>query len=154
MTIKHLKPETAMPRPRAQMTDQLNSIKDRVQEHICKLVFFHETRPKVLASWLVSLNKHLRLLRLKNVGDKGRLNYTRQQLIEELDEYPIGVLEAGALEWSEASPPYPLVKVTDKTRKQCLVLLNKCIDCILSDSKSLTLADVEALGPGPEILVK
>ena len=142
---------TAMPRPRQQMTNQLNALKDTLQEHVCKLVFFHSYRPLAVSNWLASLNKHLRLLRVYNEGARGRLNYTRAQLELELDEYALSILEAGVYEWTAASPPYPEVQVTEETRRQCLMLVSRYIDCILDVSKRLTSEDVEALGPSPSL---
>lgn len=128
--------ETAMPRPRGQMTYLLNSLKDTIQEHIMKLVFFREDRPQDVNGWLKSLNKHLVKLRTYNKSAKG-FNYDETQLRYELDEYQIGILDAALIAFEEKG--YPERSFSPTYRKDCLSILDRYIECILSNDENVKL---------------
>lgn len=146
MTIEKLQ-VTSMPRSRKDMTNKLNSLKDTIQEHITKLVFFRFCRQKDVFSWLSSLNKHLIVLRRCNEGLKGKPNWSKQQLLTDLkDEFSIKRLKDNAVQYNTWEDPiYPKVDVTDKMQHDCFTLLAIYVDCILEKKDWVQVADVNNL---------
>lgn len=135
--------EFAMPRSRDEMTKLLNGLKDTIREHIIKLVVYSKYRPKDIHNWLLSLNKHLDKLNVYNKG-KGRLNRTKQQLMDELkDEYDDRAIFLALVRFSAEG--YLEVKYEPEFSKKCLQLLETYVDQIVS--KELRLLNRSDLPP-------